>query len=288
MARALVLGGGGPVGIAWETGVLAGLADAGADVSGAERIVGTSAGSVVGAQIATGRHPRELHAALLAQPARAQPAADEPAAPAGPAPDLQPLFEFMLRRRSGGLPGPDALAEIGAYALKAPTMDEGAFLAQIGRLVPPGSPWPARFACTAVDAATGVFRVWDAAAGVELGRAVASSCAVPGIYPPITIGGARYIDGGMRSTTNADLAGGCDAVLILAVTVQPVAEPMAEAARRELAEVGAARAALVTPDAAALEAFGANLMDASRMREVAAAGFAQGRREAERVGAALG
>jgi NTE family protein len=52
--RALVLGGGGVAGIAWMTGLLAGLADAGQDVTGADLLVGTSAGAAVAAQVGSG------------------------------------------------------------------------------------------------------------------------------------------------------------------------------------------------------------------------------------------
>ena len=65
--KALVLGGGGPVGIAWETGLLAGLAEGGIDLSHADYILGTSAGAFVGAQLAMGRSPAKLVATILAR-----------------------------------------------------------------------------------------------------------------------------------------------------------------------------------------------------------------------------
>lgn len=271
MTFALVLGGGGPVGVAWETGILAGLAERGLDAAWADRILGTSAGAIVGSQIAAGVAPRDLYERYLAASAL-------PRAASGGTPDLQPLFEFMMRRRAGMYPGATALAELGAYALRAPTKPEHEFIPEIGQLVAVPTVWPSRFACTAIDATTGVFRTWDESAGVDLLEAVASSCAVPGLYPPITIGTTRYIDGGMRSPTNADLARGSNRLLVLAVTVEPVAATMAEAARRELADAGVPRAALITPDAAALTAFGGNLMDLTRMHAALEAGFAQGRR----------
>src|SRR5260370_22782556 len=63
--RALVLGGGGVAGVAWELGILTGLHDTGVDVRGADVIIGTSAGSVVGAQIASGTNLESLFASQL-------------------------------------------------------------------------------------------------------------------------------------------------------------------------------------------------------------------------------
>jgi len=75
---------------------------------------------------------------------------------------------------------------------------------------------------TAVDAATGEFRTFDRDSGVPLVQAVAASCAVPGVYPPVTIGGRRYVDGGMRSAANVDLAAGVERVVVLAVLTSNV------------------------------------------------------------------
>ena len=129
---------------------------------------------------------------------------------------------------------------------------------------------------------------WDNDSGVPLSRAVASSCSVPGIYPPITINGRRYMDGGMRSATNADLAKGYDNVILVVVTAGGVG-PMADASRKRIdAEVAVLResgsnVSVISPDAASLEAFGINLMDFTRRAGAAEAGLAQGRAEAARV-----
>ena len=71
-----------------------------------------------------------------------------------------------------------------------------------------GGDWPKRFACTAVDATSGEFKVWREEDGVDLARAIASSCSVPGIYPAIAINDRMWMDGGMRSGTNVDVAAG--------------------------------------------------------------------------------
>jgi NTE family protein len=285
MSRALVLGGGGPVGIAWECGLIAGLARAGIDLGQADFILGTSAGSFVGARLAMGAEAAGLAEPILAEADQAPPPAPGPQGERRP-PDLSKLMALMGEAQAGlGNPA-EARARIGAYALAAQTMDEAAFIASFGRtLAKLGDDyWPERnFACTAVDAETGGFQLWTRETGVGLTRAVASSCSVPGIYPPITLKGRRYIDGGMRSSTNADLATGYARVVVVAIRVAgALGGPAAEAIRAKLDQEietlrhGGAEVALVTPDDASQQAFGPNLMDFRRRPDAAAAGLAQG------------
>ena len=195
--KALVLGGGGPVGIAWESGLLSGFAEAGVDLSRADFILGTSAGSFVGAQLAMGAAPASLAAPFLAM--GEAPKTPRPAAPARdpgrPAPDLAFLMRKMVEAGAGQRPAQEVRAEIGAWAIEQSPMGEDDFIQSFGRFLAelPADAWPQKgYACTAVDAADGAFRLWDKAAGVGLARAVASSCSVPGVYPPITIQGRRY------------------------------------------------------------------------------------------------
>jgi NTE family protein len=287
--RALVLGGGGPVGIAWESGLVAGLERGGVRLGDADRIVGTSAGSVVGAQLALGRGGEQLLAAQIAQSTRPASAAsaDAAAGTAPAAPDLGPLMQLMLRRPTAGPVSRELLIEIGTFALGAHTGSEAAFIASFGRAIAGAGvdAFPERFACTAVDVADGSFHTWDRAAGVELSRAIASSCAVPGIFPPITIGERRYMDGGIRSATNADLATGFERVLIVAVAAGAMAGPALERVEAEAATLraGGAEVRVIAPDDSAAATFGVNLMDGSRRGEVADAGARQGEAEAERL-----
>lgn len=283
--RALVLSGGGPVGIAWELGIAAGLEEEGVRLADADFIVGTSAGSFVGAQLASGRTAKSLAEAIIAQSAAPSAAPATGARPSGP-PNLTPLMDFMARAADPGQ-SPEALrAEIGAFALNASTMSEEAFIRSMGRIP---ENWPAkRFACTAVDALDGRFQVWHNDSGVPLASAVSSSCAVPGVYPPVTINGRRYIDGGMRSSTNADLARGYDHVLIISVrTASAAAGPMAELTQRRLEnEINAIREGggeveILEPDDTSASTLGMNLMDARNRGAAVETGLRQGRLEAE-------
>jgi NTE family protein len=287
--RALVLSGGGPVGIAWETGVAAGLAERGIDLRDADLIIGTSAGSVVGAQLALGRAPAEMLAGQLARRDReGGPAGREGERPS--APDLSGLMQVMARAWQADRPLEERLREVGAFALAAKTGDEEAFVAGFRGGI--GDAWPEKdFRCTAIDALTGRFVVWDRSSGVPLVRAVASSCAVPGIFPPVTIDGRRYYDGGIRSASNADLAAGAEIVLIISVGGgEGSDDPRALLARQRLVaeiatllEAGAKAVELITPDSESRGAFGMNLMDSRQNPRAAESGLRQGRAEAERL-----
>ncbi|MEX0873486.1 MAG: patatin-like phospholipase family protein [Actinomycetota bacterium] len=275
MTRALVLSGGGPVGIGWEAGVIAGLAAQGVDPALADHIVGTSAGSVVGAQVALGRDMGEVAERMRANAGRSS------RAPVGASSEqMQALMQAFMELFTSTEPDEVKRAKIGAFALEAETMPEDAFLASFGHLA--DADWPRRYACTAVDAVTGEFVVWDESSGAPLGRAVASSCAVPGVFPPITVKGRRYVDGGMRSATNADLAKGHDRILVLSLmNPATMAGPMAALAARFEDELAMLRDAggtveVIFPDADAATAMGINLMDPSMVTPAAEAGERQG------------
>jgi NTE family protein len=288
MSKALVLGGGGPVGVAWEAGLLAGLAEAGVDVSGADRIVGTSAGSIVGAHLARGDAPAGLFttAGTVSSPEGGTAAVDAEA--------LMAIGAAIFEGITGARPHDEIVRELGQTALAADAIPEERFVGVVG--VSLGPDWPDRdYTCTAYDVESGEFVAWDAASGAPFDRAVTSSCSVPGIYPPITIGDRRYMDGGVISGTNATLASGHDKVVIVSVISRVV--PGAEEFMRgplDL-EIGALREAgasveLIEFDDASQAAAGGNLMDftPAAVEAVGAAGLAQGRAEADRIGACWG
>jgi len=276
------------VGIGWESGIVSGLMEGGVDLSQGDLIIGTSAGSFVGANLAMGRNIAELAQNFITEQQGPVPAAQ----PAAQPPDLSILIGKLQEAVSGVRPAEEVRAEIGAWALTAKTIREQDFIASFGGWLSGLSEnaWPERpFACTAVDATDGSFVVWNQEAGIGLARAVASSCSVPGIFPPITIRGRRYIDGGMRSATNADVAKGHDAVLVIAVTVRitdPIlAERFSKPLENELKILreSGTRVELIKPDATSLDAFGMNLMDRSHRPAAAKAGLSQGRADAARL-----
>jgi NTE family protein len=262
MTAALVLGGGGITGIAWEVGVLHGLRRAGVDLTNADLVVGTSAGSVVGAVVASGV---DLAAAVATQ--REPPDRNLPGVDVGLA---MQAFAIMA---DPSLDPQAARARVGALALAAPTGDPEKQVELFATRVP--ADWPERrLLITAVDAETGEAVTRDRDSGVPLVRAVAASCAVPCVYPPIAVNGRRYIDGGIRSGTNADLAAGADTVVVIAPMADsgPLGAPAAElAGLRKRSTVS-----LIKPDKAALAAIGTNVLDATRREPALEAGIAQG------------
>src|SRR3984957_10322122 len=148
--HALVLGGGGVAGVAWLTGLLAGLGDAGDDVSGADVLIGTSAGAAAAAQFASGLPPAEL---LARQTDPAKQAAEIPAEV-----DLARLGEEIGGDLAGVTSPQQILQRIGAYALDAQTVPEATRRAVIESRLPADS-WPGRrILLTAVDAESGELR----------------------------------------------------------------------------------------------------------------------------------
>jgi NTE family protein len=269
--RALVLGGGGVTGIAWETGLLHGLAEAGVDLADADLLVGTSAGSVVAAQMAGGEPLEALYEAQL------RPAPGERAARLTNGTLLRYLAAYALPGT-----GRHKRARLGKAALRATTVSEAERRAVFeGRLM--GRSWPARkLLVTAVDAEDGSFVVFDRDSGMPFIDAVAASCAVPLVWPPVTNDGHRYMDGGMRSPANVDLAAGYSRVVVVA----PITRALGRAARptAQAAALGAeARSIVVSPDAAAVAAIGRNVLDPARRAPAAEAGRAQAAAVAEAV-----
>ena len=274
MATALVLGGGGPTGAAWELGILAGLADEGVDVTDADTVIGTSAGSAVGAQVTAGLPIEQLYQAQLVRATAEIPA------------KLGARFNLMTAAAMLRSPSPQLFRQrVGARALAASTVSESARHEVIVKRLPSQS-WPdRRLLIVAVDAISGEVAVFDRHAGVSLADAVAASCAVPTIWPPVRIGDRCYIDGGLRSWANADLAEGADRIVVLAPMPQG-SGPMTKVADQVSALARAATVALIVPDRDAWAAIGGNILDPRRRPASARAGRRQGAQAAAMVRAA--
>lgn len=197
-SRALVLGGGGPVGRAWQMGLMEGFTSQGIDLGEADKIIGTSAGAIVGAQLA-------LNLDFASPPKIAS----------SPTPDVGKLTEIgaAMVRALRSADADQIRAEIGALALSAQTISEDASILRLEPLI--GQSWPKQLQATSINARTGKLQVWDASSRAPLERAIAASAAAPGFFPPITIHGDRYLDGGMRSPLNADLAVGSDIIVVV-------------------------------------------------------------------------
>jgi NTE family protein len=279
MTDALVLGGGGVAGVAWELGVLQGIADEdpalARRVIGADRIVGTSAGSSVAVQITSGIPLENLYAAQLAEETEViEVGFDAAAMIAGWTVAMRPMPD-------GSPPGPTEIRRrIGAMALAAPTTDEATRL-KMHEAHLPSTQWPATdLAITAVDVESGELVAFRRDSGVRLLDAVTASCAVPGLWPPATIGDRRYMDGGMRSVANVDLAAGADHVLVVTPQREGAPSAFGPSTAEQFAELAPAKALLIGADDASIEAFGANPLSLATRTPSAIAGRAVGRLQA--------
>ncbi|WP_328929723.1 patatin-like phospholipase family protein [Streptomyces sp. NBC_00190] len=269
--RALVLGPGGLVGTAWMAGLAAGLRRGGVDLGEADLTIGTSAGAIVGALLATGQDLDRL-AAPARRPGPAAPRREVDAAVMGSV--------FAVLGEEGLDPG-EARRRVGRIALDhAGSDDERALLAARGALIG-STTWPDRqLMLTAVDAATGEPVVWDRTSGVPLVHAVAASSAFPGAEPPVAVQGRRYMDGALRAGTNADLAAGAHTLVV----VEPLAHVFPrEQLEQQLAAVGAWAVVTVGPDPDAVRAFGSDLQDRANWEPAYRAGLGQATATVERL-----
>jgi NTE family protein len=262
MTSALVLGGGGVAGIAWEAGIIDGLRRAGTDLGAADLIVGTSAGSVVGTAL---RQDADLELFITTRAGRS----------GSRQVDMDAVARGFAVLADTSLDPQEARRRVGRLALDAPTGPEEPWVEGISAGLP-GREWPpGRLLITAVNTLTAEFTAWDRDSGVPLDRAIAASCAVPCIAPPVTVNGARYMDGGVTSSTNADLARGASSVVVL----DPIAglRPR-EQLQAELAATGAGDTMVIEPDEDAAASFGADLMSPSIWLPAFAAGREQGKK----------
>ncbi|MEU2358982.1 patatin-like phospholipase family protein [Streptomyces misionensis] len=280
--RALVLGGGGTLGMAWQAGLMTGLAEGGVDFGTADLLAGTSSGSLIAAHLAMELDPLDALQSLGAFGA-ALTAGSFEIDPAG-------LADAMAQAAASDTPE-EGLRVVGRLATEAVTLDENTFLGLFPQLE--GKSWPPGFACTAIDTGTGSLQVWDASSGVSPQRAVASSMSVPLTLPPVTINDRRYIDGGLRDPLNAGLGAGYDRVV--AISCFPLSPPFGtDASEIASAEVNAgldrvrqrARSLAVIepgPEFFEISGGGARIMDPTQAADAHAAGLAQARSEQDRI-----
>ncbi|MGD9530925.1 MAG: patatin-like phospholipase family protein, partial [Pseudonocardia sp.] len=265
--RALVLGGGGSTGNAWLIGVIAGLFDAGLDVTTADLVIGTSAGSTAAAQMA-GATPTELLAAILAAAPRQRTGSvgtDTGRVAVRSAADHLERTSTIIAAAGDAA---DMRRRMGAAALDMAAASDGSVHARWRATVAarlPSRRWPQRTVfVTAVDAHTGEPVVFDRHSGVDLVDAVAASCASGFAY---RIGDNRYIDGGYRRNENADLAAGYERVLVLSPfggrTRMPLEWGMHLAAQVDELRARGSRVETIFPDSSSEHMFGAHAMDLS-------------------------
>lgn len=290
--RALVLGGGGSTGNAWLIGVIAGLFDAGLDVTAPDLTVGTSAGSTAAAQIA-GASPAELYAAALTAPTRPQtaPAAagdDRARSSSRPVVNQLERLTAMIASSSDAADYRRRLSEsaLERDAASDVTWSERWRSTVAARL--PRQQWPdRRVLITAIDARTSEPVVFDRNSGVDLADAIAASCSSG---QPYRIGDARYLDGGFRTNAeNADLAAGYARVLVLSPfggrALTPVGWGTHLATQVDELRASGSQVETVFPGEESEHLFGPNGMDYSLRPAAARAGYEQAASLAPRLAA---
>ena len=288
---ALVLGGGGSAGHAWTIGVIAGLAEAGIDMTeAADLVIGTSSGATAAAQVRGGIPPAELLASILSQPV--PPVGQN--RPTPPGPPMATVFERMRAIGAAAISAADLQRAMGAFGLESdaalgPAAAEHWRAMVAARL--PRQQWPDRpMIVVAVNAHTGELTAFDRDSGVDLADAVTAGTALPGLVPTHNINGTRYINGGVRSAENADLARGYANVVVISPfggRTGPLPAGQFEGLRRfpgadlesqvEALRKQGSRVEVITPDADSLAAMGTNQMDPATRIPAARAGFAQGK-----------
>jgi NTE family protein len=299
---ALVLGGGAAAGQAWQIGVIAGLAEAGLDLTeAADLVIGTSSGSTTAAQVRSGIPAAELLASVLSPPVRpvGQSREQPPSLP------MATVFERMRAIGAAATSAADLRRAMGAFGLESDSILGPAAAGQRRAMVAarlPRAEWPDRpMIVVAVDAHTGELAAFDRDSGVDLVDAVTASTALPG-GPTHSINGTRYINGGVRSGENADLASGFANVVVLSpfggrnrTPPERGADPAGQfeglrrfpgadlASQVEALRKQGSHVEVITPDADSRAAMGTNQMDLATRIPAARAGFAQGRQEATRV-----
>lgn len=265
-------------------GMIAGLLEEGLDLRDADWIIGTSAGAIMGALFALGEDPRS-------SPTPIDPSSASAARAANAA--LQQLMVACAK----AVVSPASTEEwkaIGTMALTVNTVDENAAVSRPTIAALNGRSWPENFRATAVNAFTGHFHLLGPSSGVPLHLGVASSSALPGFYSPISVDGGRYMDGGVRSMLNADVAKGFDRVVVISCfdLSSPFAAPepiktLNSVLNQEIEQLGAQGSfvEVITPndEFLVLSEYGANMFDASRVPAACGIARAQAKRVVDRI-----
>ncbi len=295
---ALVLGGGGAAGNAWQIGIVAGVAEAGLDLpEAADLVIGTSSGATAAAQLRSGIPPAELFASVISPPV--QPVGQNRARP--PALPMATVFERMRAISAAATSAADLQRAMGAFGLECdPVLEStaGQHRAVVAARLPRHE-WPARpMIVVAVNAHTGEVASFDRHSGVDLVDAVTAATALPGSSPTININGTHYINGGVRSAENADLASGYANVVVLSPfggrsgtlpegqfegLHRPPEWGMDLESQVEVLRDRGSHVEVITPDADSRAAMGTNQMDPATRTPAARAGFSQGKEEATRL-----
>jgi NTE family protein len=264
--KALVLGGGGITGIAWESGVLAGLIDSGILVNHADKILGSSAGSYVGSILANGQNMKTYYEQLANNRDNADNAQLDPS-----------LFELWREAFVQGKTDEQVIGKyLGDIINKSPSTvsfeeRERSVRKRIGNV-----DWTPQLEITAINAKTGTLESFNETSDISLIEAVMASGAVPGIWPHVDMLGASWIDGGMISSTNARLMANYKDIIILAPLDQK--QGLVPSVYEDVETLKTnSNVTLITPDQDSRNIIGTNIYSSQHIKEIGDAGYQQGK-----------
>lgn len=264
--KALVLGGGGITGIAWESGILAGLIDSGILVNHADKILGGSAGSYVGSILANGQNMKTYYEKLANNRDNADNVQLDPS-----------LFELWREAFVEGKKDEQVIGKyLGDIINKSPSTvslkeRERSVRKRIGNV-----DWTPQLEITAINAKTGTLESFNETSGISLMEAVMASGAVPGIWPHVDMLGASWIDGGMISSTNARLMANYKDIIILAPLDQK--QGLVPSVYEDVETLKTnSNVTLITPDQDSRNIIGTNIYSSQHIKEIGDAGYQQGK-----------
>ena len=274
--RALVLGGGGITGIAWESGVLAALIENGMKISQIDKIFGTSAGAFVGAVLSNNQDMKSYYHYL-----------NENKDPNEQTKLKKEVYEMWRQAYIQGGNNQESIGRLLGEMIDQvqPVISMKERKKAIAKRLN-DSKWTSQLVITAINARTGQLETINQQIGMDLIDSVAASEAVPGLWPHVTMNGKDYIDGGMVSSTNACLAKDFKQILIIAPLTQKIGK-LPNVFDDEITLSNTSDVYTITPDEFSKSIIGDNIYDASVIIEVGNAGYEQGKRLAKEIKALM-
>lgn len=274
--RALVLGGGGITGIAWESGVLAALIENGMKISQIDKIFGTSAGAFVGAVLSNNQDMKSYYHYL-----------NENKDPNEQTKLKKEVYEMWRQAYIQGGNNQESIGRLLGEMIDQvqPVISMKERKKAIAKRLN-DSKWTSQLVITAINARTGQLETINQQIGMDLIDSVAASEAVPGLWPHVTMTGKDYIDGGMVSSTNACLAKDFKQILIIAPLTQKIGK-LPNVFDDEITLSNTSDVYTITPDEFSKSIIGDNIYDASVIIEVGNAGYEQGKRLVKEIEALM-
>lgn len=274
--RALVLGGGGITGIAWESGVLAALIENGMNISQIGKIFGTSAGAFVGAVLSNNQDMKAYYHYL-----------NENKDPNEQTKLKKEVYEMWRQAYIQGGNNQESIGRLLGEMIDQvqPVISMKERKKAIAKRLN-DSKWTSQLVITAINARTGQLETINQQIGMDLIDSVAASEAVPGLWPHVTMNGKDYIDGGMVSSTNACLAKDFKQILIIAPLTQKIGK-LPNVFDDEITLSNTSDVYTITPDEFSKSIIGDNIYDASVIIEVGNAGYEQGKRLVKEIEALM-